>query len=75
MGTDHAPQVESSEWEILEAMLRYGGNFVRHLALLYRAGDETNRRKLANTFAHYFEEYDEIATKARRSAGGATEGD
>jgi hypothetical protein len=50
-----------SKHEILEAMHRFGGNFVRQLALLYSAADETNQRKLEEAFRDYFKQYDEMA--------------
>jgi hypothetical protein len=54
-----------SEHEILEAMHQYGGGFVRQLAVLYRLADRGNQEKLAMTFAHYFKQYDEMASLAR----------
>jgi hypothetical protein len=52
-------------WDILEAMQRYGGGFVKQLAVLYRHGDEENRRKLEALFQGYFAEYDVIALQTR----------
>lgn len=44
--------------ETLEKMLTYGGNFVRRLALLYQAADETNKDKILNAFYSYFDQYE-----------------
>lgn len=54
-------QWRCSNYEILEAMIVYGGGFVRQLAVLYRLADRENRRKLADTFEEYFAKYDEMA--------------
>lgn len=56
---------QTSVWDILEAMQRYGGGFVKQLAVLYRHGDEENRRKLEALFQGYFAEYDVIALQTR----------
>jgi len=46
-----------SDWEVTEAMIRYGGGFVSALGELYRKGDEINRRKLVAAFPEYFDQY------------------
>jgi hypothetical protein len=41
----------------LANMERYGGSFIRALAICYRRADEDNRAALRRTFAEYFEMY------------------
>lgn len=53
----------TTEYQILEAMERLGGSFVKQLAILYRHGDVANRQKLAQMFNAYFQEYDELASQ------------
>jgi hypothetical protein len=60
-----------SNYEILEAMHRYGGGFVKQLAVLYRLADRDNQEKLASTFWHYFRQYDEMAAMTREEAPDA----
>ena len=54
---------KTSRDEILDAMDRFGGSFVQQLAVLYRHGDEVNRRKLEVAFHDEFVEYDEMAVE------------
>jgi hypothetical protein len=61
-------QYLNPEWEILEAMEKYGGNFIQQLARLYRAADMENKRKLTSTFENYFQKYDEVATQVHKNA-------
>lgn len=42
----------------LDLMSAQGGNFIRGLALCYRAADQVNRTKLRETFAGYFDNYE-----------------
>jgi hypothetical protein len=53
--------VRTSEYEITEAMVRFGGSFVVQLARLIRLADETNKRRLFEAFPDYIREYDDIA--------------
>jgi hypothetical protein len=56
-----ATYVNSTD-DILEAMERFGGHFIKQLALLYRLADDTNRSALEGAFRQYFQKYDEFAT-------------
>lgn len=47
-------------WEITEAMMRFGGSFVKDLGMLWRRGDLSNRRKLEDAFSEYWESYKRI---------------
>jgi len=49
------------DYEITEAMIRYGGGFVSGLGRLYRQADTANQRILREAFPHYFSEYIAIA--------------
>jgi hypothetical protein len=54
-------RAKTSEWEITEAMIIYGGSFVQGLGRLWRQADSDNKRKLLTAFRDYFEKYDELA--------------
>lgn len=41
------------EWDVTEAMIVYGGNFVRQLGMLIRAADGDNKRRLVDAFPEY----------------------
>ena len=58
--------------DILKTMDVYGGSFVQQLAKLYRYADSDNSKILLRSFSHYFLQYDELTTIAKRRAG--TEG-
>lgn len=51
------PMAEPSDYQITEAMLKYGGSFVAGLGTLYRQADDVNRAKLKAAFENYWEEY------------------
>ena len=60
-----------TDYEITDAMIHMGGNFVHKLALAYRAADAVNQAKLRDTFAEYWTEYRRLAQlKAEKSAAG-----
>jgi len=62
--TQKLPVTQHSEYEILEAMTRFGGSFVKQLAQLMRLADADNKKKkLAIAFRGYIEEYDEMANR------------
>jgi len=54
-------------FEVLEAMDKYGGSFVKALADCYRCADPSNAKKLEQTFSEYFSEYSKTAKKGRTS--------
>jgi hypothetical protein len=64
-------RTQCSEYELPEAMTRFGGSFVQQLALLIRLADESNKRKLWTTFPEYIKQYEELALKTREVAHGA----
>lgn len=50
-----------SEFEVIEAMVTYGGSFVQQLGRLIRLADADNKRRLVEAFPEYIAEYREIA--------------
>jgi len=52
--------VSSEDWQVVEAMSVYGGNFVRCLAAAFKAADPTNFKKLKDAFAVVWQEYTEL---------------
>lgn len=47
--------------EVIDAMLMLGGNFIRHLALAFRAADAVNQQRLKAAFAKEWRHYHELA--------------
>jgi len=52
--------------DVLEAMVVYGGSFVRGLAQLYQRADAVNRATLQQAFAKHWREYREVVALKRR---------
>jgi hypothetical protein len=50
-----------TDHDVTEAMIRFGGSFVKGLGMLWLAGDEINRRRLKLAFPDFWREYKEIA--------------
>lgn len=61
----------ATDYEIVCAMERFGGSFVRNLAALCHSADPINMAKIKAAWPEYFEEYAEIAqlAKARDARG------
>ena len=55
---------ENEEYEVIEAMKKYGGSFVVQLANLYERGDANNRLKIRLTWSEYWAQYKEMAEKS-----------
>lgn len=51
-----------NNYEISEAMIKFGGGFVQGLGRLFRQADEDNRRRLLLAFPEYWKQYDELAS-------------
>jgi hypothetical protein len=49
-----------TEWEITEAMIKFGGGFVSSLGRLIRQADEDNKKKLVKAFPEYINKYKEL---------------
>lgn len=58
-----------SDYEIAEAMRKYGGGFVAALGEAWFRGDDDNRFKLLRAFSEYVEEYRELARLKRARQG------
>lgn len=62
-----------SRLDVINAMIDYGGGFVRRLGEAWLAADADNNRRLLAAFPHYWEQYskaasDRAAHEARRLA-------
>jgi hypothetical protein len=51
--TDH-------DMDVLEQMEKYGGSFVQALAVCFRRADPNNLAKLKETFAEYWQQYEQM---------------
>ena len=54
-------RMTEEEMQIVEAMEKCGGSFVKALANAYRHGDHFNRGKIRATWSEYWETYKEMA--------------
>lgn len=50
-------QGSASHLAALDAMERYGGSFVRNLAIAWKRADEENHARLVGPFRHYLDQY------------------
>lgn len=55
-----------TDYDVTEAMVRYGGGFVSGLGKLFRQADEDNKARLKAAFPEYFAEY--LAVVVRQMA-------
>ena len=53
------------DFELIEAMKKYGGSFVKKLAELYELADEENLKKIRGTWLNYFEDYLKFTSKGK----------
>lgn len=53
------------EYEVTEAMIRFGGSFVQQLGRLFRSADEQNTARLMAAFPEYWAEYRDLAVRMR----------
>jgi hypothetical protein len=51
------PDEQVTRHEVLDAMIQYGGGFVRHLAEAWIRADKDNDRRLREAFPHYWQQY------------------
>ncbi len=51
----------ATDWEIVQAMDRFGGSFVRALAELCHRADPENLAKIKETWPEYWQEYAELS--------------
>ena len=57
--------VNDIEYKTIENMEKYGGSFVKVLALCFRHADPVNFKKLKTTFSEYWEQYKNFNKKER----------
>lgn len=54
-----------TEEDIVDAMKKYGGGFIKSLADTYCKADSNNKIRIKNAFVDYWEQYKQIATDER----------
>jgi pyruvate/2-oxoacid:ferredoxin oxidoreductase beta subunit len=57
--------MNDEEMEVVEAMEKYGGSFVKSLAGCFRHADRTNINKLFNAFPEYWKQYEDMAQRKK----------
>jgi hypothetical protein len=62
--------MENDIFEVLAAMEKFGGSFVRTLASLYRLADGQNQARLRHAFDEYFTKYDAMSTAIKERKNG-----
>lgn len=65
------PMNEQDSWTC-DAMEKYGGSFVRQLAVLCRSADMLNLAKLKRTFRRYWNDYELMGKKMQIAADEKT---
>jgi pyruvate/2-oxoacid:ferredoxin oxidoreductase beta subunit len=56
--------MENNEnYEVIEAMEKFGGSFIQALAQCYNTADQINFIKLRDAFPEYWEEFKKMASK------------
>ena len=55
-----------TDWEIVQAMERYGGSFIQALAVLSHRADEDNLRRIKAAWPEYWQQYSEMAELSRK---------
>lgn len=58
--------MNDAEMDVVEAMEKYGGSFVKALANCFRHADKNNIEKLKSAFPEYWEQY--AAMSQRKNA-------
>jgi len=53
------------DYDIAEAMVKYGGHFVQQLGKAFMFADANNQKRLKNAFADYWATYHGFAEKAK----------
>jgi hypothetical protein len=53
-----------TEFDVVEAMRRYGGSFVQALAVCWQRADIVNRHRLEDAFPDIWAEYQRLAERA-----------
>lgn len=53
----------TTDYDITEAMIVYGGGFVQLLGRLYRHADIMNQARIREAWPEYWQQYSDIAAK------------
>jgi hypothetical protein len=61
-----------TDYQIVDAMLTYGGSFVQSLAQAWRCADAQNQARLKAAFPDYWDHYRELAEMQERHAAERT---
>jgi len=56
---------ENEAYEVAQAMEKYGGSFVKQLSKMIQTADIYNIRKCKSTWSEYWNEYKDVAEKAK----------
>jgi hypothetical protein len=56
---------EEADYATVEAMVRYGGSFVKALGQAWYAADSDNKSRLRAAFPEYWKQYADIATQMK----------
>ena len=59
--------IPEKDWEMYEAMKKYGGSFVVALAEVLARADSSNYSKLENAFPEYFAQYREMGVVVHKT--------
>ena len=59
--------IPDKDYEMVEAMEKYGGSFVKCLATLLHHADIINYLKLESIFPEYFKQYKEMAERISKN--------
>lgn len=54
-----------ADWQVIEAMRKFGGSFVCALGECFLRADATNYAKLRKTFAEEWKEYRKLASEGK----------
>jgi len=57
-----------TDWEIVQAMLRYGGSFAQALARCWQAADVHNQQRIRVAFADVWLTYRDLAEQHKAKA-------
>lgn len=58
----------TTDYDVIDAMLLLGGNFIQHLARAYRAADAENQHRLKAAFADEWRRYADLAERLKDPA-------
>lgn len=59
----------TTDYDTTDAMLRFGGSFVKQLATLYRLADDDNQQRIKTAWPEYWAKYADLADLNADDAG------